>query len=322
MTELSDTELLPRDHAVSFYDHDSDVVGEVAYFILDGLAVGDRVVVVATPAHRAAIEAVLLRHGHDPEALGTSGRYVALDARATLAGFMDDGVPDADRFRASLGPIVDSADGSRVRVFGEMVALLWDDGNVAAAVQLEGLWNSLRAGRDFALLCAYPASALRSGSLGEATSVCHLHSSVTPPPSYGATATAQLAHADGLLRASEVYLPVPSAIPATRRFVATVLGSWQLDQLVEDAQLITSELATNALNHALSAFRVRLQCNDDSVRIAIQDIALTRPERQQIAVDSFGGRGVSIVEMTATSWGCELVDEGKEVWAELNRPAV
>jgi anti-sigma regulatory factor (Ser/Thr protein kinase) len=320
----SSTELLPHDHAVSFYDEDADVVGDVAHFLAAGLAAGERLVVVATAAHGAAIEAELLRLGHDAALLRSGGRYLALDAGMALASFMMGGVPHADRFAEGVGSIVDAAlvDGTGLRVFGEMVALLWDDGNVASAVQLEGLWNDLAESRQFTLMCAYPASALENGTLADATEVCNLHSSVSPPQSYAAAGTAGADSLRNTVRTSETYLPVPSAVPATRRFVSAVLRSWKMDELIDDAQLIASEIATNAVKHAVSAFRVRLQLGPAGVRIAIQDIGLGHPERRHAAVDSFMGRGVAIVEMTADSWGCESVGEGKEVWAELTRLAL
>ena len=82
-----------------------------------------------------------------------------LDARETLARFMVDGRPDAQRFTKVVGSLV--ADASmqgrrRVRAFGEMVALLCEDAQHSAAVQLEGLWNGLAQLQSFSLFCAYP----------------------------------------------------------------------------------------------------------------------------------------------------------------------
>jgi hypothetical protein len=309
--------LLPHDHEVSFYDHDVDVVVEVARFVTHGLAAGEHVIVLATPEHRAAIEALL-----PSEALRMPGRYVALDAADVLATFMVDGTPDEDSFRRSVGAIVADAAGAPVRVFGEMVALLWEEGNVAAAVRLEALWNEIAYLHRFALLCAYPMSALAGATLTEATHVCYLHSRVNPPQSYERVPGPQTGRGREVAITSEVYLPVPAAVPATRRFVAAALRSWGLDALVDDARLITSELATNSVSHGMSAFRVRVEHAVDTVRIAIQDIGLDRPELVLAAIDADRGRGVGIVEVTASSWGCSLVDEGKEVWAELTQPAV
>jgi signal transduction histidine kinase len=77
-----------------------------------------------------------------------------------------------------------------VRVFGEMVALLAADGNDAAAVRLEALWNDLQRAHPCALLCAYPMACLggegRSAFVDE---ICAVHSAVIPAESFAALAT-------------------------------------------------------------------------------------------------------------------------------------
>ena len=68
------------------------------------------------------------------------------------------GKPDPVLFEATIGSIVERAarGGRTVRVFGEMVAVLWDAGNVTGALALETLWNDMASNRQFFLLCAYP----------------------------------------------------------------------------------------------------------------------------------------------------------------------
>jgi hypothetical protein len=72
-----------------------------------------------------------------PEARGC-GRYIALDASEALGRFMVGGRPDAARFKIAIGQLVSGAVESapNVRIYGEMVAVLWDEGNVAAAIAL------------------------------------------------------------------------------------------------------------------------------------------------------------------------------------------
>src|SRR5215470_7992970 len=102
-----------------------------ATYIGGGLMAGEACVVVATPAHRAALEQRLTAEGVDLEAAQARGEYVALDAAATLARFLVDGAPNSKQFEAVIGPVITAAaqgeEGQqrRVRVFGEMVALLW-----------------------------------------------------------------------------------------------------------------------------------------------------------------------------------------------------
>jgi hypothetical protein len=86
-----------------------------------------------------------------------------MDAAETMASFMVEGWPDAAAFWQTMSPVFRRALArpGEVRVFGEMVALLWDNGQGAAAVDLEALWNELARQYSFSLLCAYPADALR-----------------------------------------------------------------------------------------------------------------------------------------------------------------
>ena len=313
----------PHDHAVQFYNHDAEVVAEVARFVAAGLDAHERAVIVGTAPHRAAIEDVLPLYGYDVDLLRVTGRLVTLDAAEMLATFMVGGRPDADAFNRRIGSIIDAAgaDGSAVRVFGEMVALLWDDGNVAGAVQLEHLWNELAADRQFTLLCAYAVQALGGASLADATDVCVAHSLVLAPGSYRDRPSADLPSSASSVQTSELFLPVAAAIPPARRFVAQALRSWGADALLTDAELMVSELATNAVMHAASAFRVLVSRSGPTIRIAVEDVGPTRPELRRASSEEFHGRGVAIVERIATAWGCDVVGDGKIVWGELSLEA-
>ena len=144
------------------------------------------------------------------------------------------------------------AHGTRVRAYGEMVALLWDLGDVSGAVELEELWNALQQDHEFDLLCAYPTSALGDARLADVSEVCALHTQVLPPSGYATGAPA----ADATIAEySQVFLPVPEAVAAVRRFVTEVLTHWREVDLMSDAALVASELATNAVLHASSPFR-------------------------------------------------------------------
>ena len=238
-----------HDHVVSFYDDDDDLIAEVSQFVASGLRDGDAVVVVATDAHLAGLDTGLARRGLDADLARTRGEYVCLDAAETLAKFMVGEAPDAERFTRAVGGVIDraAAGGRRVRAFGEMVALLWDAGNVLGAVELESHWNELARTREFSLYCAYRLASLTGGGdLTAANLVCELHSDVVPPLSYGSGATAA-GRVVGAEEARELFVPVPSAVKAARRFVHSTLAAWGEQDLLDDAGLIASELATNAL---------------------------------------------------------------------------
>jgi signal transduction histidine kinase len=179
------------DHFVQFYDADSFLLDSLGGFVGAGLAEGDACIVVATRAHREGLEERLRERGLDPEEERVRGRYIALDAAETLSEFMVEGEPDAHRFAEVIGGVVAHASGRgrRVRAFGEMVALLWDEGRCDTALLLEGLWNELRETRHFQLFCAYPMKSFgddpRAAPLGR---VCAEHSRAIPAESYTALA--------------------------------------------------------------------------------------------------------------------------------------
>lgn len=299
---------------MTFYDHDRQVVDEVVHFVAEGFDQQGRAVVVATAEHRAAIEQALVARGYDSHEAILTGRLVLLDARKTLRSFMTRNGPDRDRFMAQIGLrlLSSGSDGAPVRVFGEMVGLLLAAGDVQGAIALEALWNGLADRLGFDLLCAYPASLIESSTLATVHTVCGQHSHVHPPSSYAATAGDRAS-------LTRVFLPVPEAVASSRRFVISSLRQLGADHLVQDAALIVSELATNAVLHAQSPFRVSVDESVGVVCISVQDVgeghaAPRFGESDEHAID---GRGIAIIEALARRWGCDTLSDGKVVWAEL-----
>ncbi|MGI8645655.1 MAG: MEDS domain-containing protein [Nocardioides sp.] len=313
--------LPPHDHAVAFYDGDVEAIAAVAPFVVQGLTQGERVVVVVTGPHRTALDVALRDAGIDPDQVRASGAYVVRDAAETLGSLMVDGAPDRARFLAGVGGLLAAAGdiGCPGRVFGEMVALLWDRGQVTAALELESLWNDLAKVAQFSLLCAYPTTALGQARLGEVGRMCELHSMVIPPAGYDFGGSTQQperhARPDGVW--SETFLPVTAAVSAARQFVTGVLDQWGEIGLVWEASLVTSELATNAVLHGGSPFRASVSRAHGRVRIAIEDVAAGWPERRAATTHGLDGRGVAIVDALATRSGCDALLEGKVAWAEL-----
>jgi hypothetical protein len=144
-------------HLVEFYETDASLAGTVARFLAPATTEPAAALVVATPAHRAAFEAALTASGVDVAGAVTAGSYVCFDAAELLASFMVDGVPDQASFQREVGAVLErmTASGRTLRIYGEMVALLWEGGDVASAVALEDFWNEISLRYDFDLLCAY-----------------------------------------------------------------------------------------------------------------------------------------------------------------------
>jgi hypothetical protein len=146
-------------HAVRFYDNDKSLAQIVARFLADGLVDGKPGIVVATPSHRVAILRELIAQSLDVVHLQRSHDLVLLDAQEELSKFMENGKPDAEAFSNGMCEVIKRACRGRrdctVRIYGEMVDVLWQDGQQEAAISLETLWNELANTKAFSLLCGY-----------------------------------------------------------------------------------------------------------------------------------------------------------------------
>ncbi len=173
-------EVAPCEHLVQVYQDEGLFMDTLVDFIDAGLRNDEATIVIATASHRSSLEARLREAGHDLAAARAGGRYVALDAAATLARFMEGGWPDEERFHALVHGLIGDArrDGRRVRAFGEMVALLWDQGHHGATVRLEHLWNELCEDSGLALFCAYPRIGATRDLTDALAAVCAAHSRV------------------------------------------------------------------------------------------------------------------------------------------------
>lgn len=171
----------PPDHLVTFYESSAFLAASARRFLLEGLRGSETVVVVATPAHRDAFAAVLEDAGHDLARSRREGRYVELDAASTLDDLIVDGRLDRGRFDRIVSRFVAGlAASGGLRVFGEMVALLWNEGEHDLALTLEDRWNDLIERVPFPLLCGYPLAAFDTPeTTARFHDVCGRHSRVT-----------------------------------------------------------------------------------------------------------------------------------------------
>jgi DcmR-like sensory protein len=160
--ETQEVELGADDHVVTFYDRDDELCRTVGAFLAGAIELGGGGIAIATEAHRPLIEAELRTAGIDvTDALG-NGTLALCDAAETMASFMPGGRIDGDAFGRVIGSVLCDAakPGGPVRAYGEMVALLWDGGDVPAAIELEERWNALARDYEFCLLCGYRASSV------------------------------------------------------------------------------------------------------------------------------------------------------------------
>lgn len=289
-------------HAVRFYADDADLADAVVDHLGRGIGRGDAALVIATPDHLDLFGSRLAEDRLDVSEARRFGTLITLGATETLARFMVDGHPDPSAFDTAIGGLVRAiaATGRRPVAYGEMVAVLWEAGNVVGALELEELWNGLLARQDFSLLCAYPISSVE-GHADAVEMVRNLHSEVA-----------------GIRHARRSFPALAPSAGAARRFVAEQLDAWGVTSAAEDVVLATSELATNALLHARSEFAVTVSSRDRTVRLEVDDGSASDLHHGPVAApEASTGRGLIIVHALAHRWGSEPLATGKVVWAEF-----
>jgi hypothetical protein len=146
-------------HFVQLYEVERALGRNVGVFFWEGLRRGGSVLAITTPGHRKLFEQELQRLGANVADLREGGRLLFLDAQSTLAQVTLNGQPEWARFeetiRAALRNFAPSTVAEDLRAYGEMVGILWNARQYAAAVRLEQLWNKLLESAHFSLYCAY-----------------------------------------------------------------------------------------------------------------------------------------------------------------------
>jgi hypothetical protein len=171
------------DHLVQFYKDDSHLTETVTNFIAPALMNGEGVVLIATSEHLEQFEASLKSLYINTPFLKLTNQLVMLEAHETLAKFMVNGLPDTSSFNNYIGKKMGemSAQFPSVKAYGEMVNILWAQGNLYATMELEKLWNSLLSSYEFVLLCAYSMDSMHDEKNGIAfNDICQCHSHVIP----------------------------------------------------------------------------------------------------------------------------------------------
>jgi signal transduction histidine kinase len=171
------------DHLVEFYPD----VQTFAHTVADHLAPAwddphGIAMLVARPAYRDRVRSALAQRGLDTCPPDDGGRLLLIDAATAVDAVFVDGAPDPDRFREQVGDRLRAvlAPGASARVCGEMVALLWEGGDVAGAMALEQVWNDQLGETPMSVLCPYPASAFDDGDDGAFHAVCRQHHGLAP----------------------------------------------------------------------------------------------------------------------------------------------
>jgi hypothetical protein len=155
---------IARDHMVQLYQDDDFLARAITLYLVEGLREETPAVIVTTPAHWKLVREHFGQVGLEASDFEKSGQLTILDATDVLAHFMVGDVPDRTLFRDFMGGIIGQTAARvphrDVRVFGDMVDLLWRQGKHASALRLEQLWNRLTLDHRFVLFCAYKLNPL------------------------------------------------------------------------------------------------------------------------------------------------------------------
>jgi MEDS: MEthanogen/methylotroph, DcmR Sensory domain len=180
MKDISGSASGPAFHAVRFYESDRALSRIVAEFLGEGFEAGNPGIVVAMPAQRGAIVRELSTRAVDVAELVRSDDLVLLDAKDTLSAFMANGKPDAGKFNDAMCDVIARVCRGRadctIRIYGQMVNVLWQAGEHDAAIRLEMLWNQLANTHAFSLLCGYAMGPFyKSANFGD---ICGHHTHI------------------------------------------------------------------------------------------------------------------------------------------------
>jgi hypothetical protein len=170
-------EIAPCDHVVQIYENDETFLEVLSGFVGGGINSGDCVIAIATEQHLAALDNRLWSIGVHVDSLISNGQYIPIIAEEALKEFMVSGWPDEEKFRKFLNLLLKRArkHNRPVRAFGEMVALLWAEGNSGATVRLEHLWEQFCASENFCLFCAYPKTGTTQDIMESLQNICSSH---------------------------------------------------------------------------------------------------------------------------------------------------
>jgi anti-sigma regulatory factor (Ser/Thr protein kinase) len=118
---------------------------------------------------------------------------------------------------------------------------------------------------------------------------------------------------------------LPSAVPCARGHVRSVAHEWGVAELADTAELLASELVSNAIRASgrlrtagSPVVRLWVTSDGESLVIRVWDAGDEMPVRREAGPGDDSGRGLMIIDALSTDWGCYPEADGKIVWAAIS----
>jgi anti-anti-sigma regulatory factor/anti-sigma regulatory factor (Ser/Thr protein kinase) len=122
------------------------------------------------------------------------------------------------------------------------------------------------------------------------------------------------------LRVRQRLEPASHAPRVARELAADACSDWDLLGAATSAQIVSSELVTNAVRHAGTVMDLTVSLRDRHLRVSVRDRTGRMARRQSPSESDDHGRGLLIVEAVASAWGSAPTPDGKVVWAAVRVP--
>ncbi|MGW4601161.1 SpoIIE family protein phosphatase, partial [Streptomyces sp. NPDC004457] len=186
------------------------------------------------------------------------------------------------------------------------------------ALYTDGLMQSRERDLDAARELLYRALGQDAGSLDEACD-CVLHA-LLPGGAAPDDVALLLARTRGLPASQVATWDVPAdpaLVAPIRKQVVDQLDAWSLSEATFTAELVVSELVTNAIRYGARPIRLRLIHDATTLICEVSDTSHTAPHLRRAKTFDEGGRGLLLVAQLTQRWGSRHTPEGKTIWAEL-----
>jgi hypothetical protein len=277
------------DHHVGIYDTDGFLISTAVAFVREALDLGAIAVVVLPPAHQQAVSHQLADAGIDVGSAVERGQLVPVDAEGYLTQLTAGGVFDRSGYQTTAEAQLHAAAqlGCELHICGNLHSLLWEAGEIATVLDLEGLWNVMPTVRRMRLLCLYSSSVFHDGNGGPErfTSLCRQHARVDPvedyaslgdpdAPGWGVALLEQQQHAHDLAR---------RGLAAQRRAIESELDRCLQDDRDQQDQLSRAFASRDVIGQAKGVLMVRWRVDADTAFGLLRD-ASGRSQRKLVDV--------------------------------------